>query len=119
MQMKAKSIRGLMWIFAVVLFAAVACSAVFRRSFAQNMASDKPLAPTAAAKSNSGSTEALRLNTLGVAHMNQQKGAEAQKYFERALAADPNFAPAKMNLGISLLSQQKLESAVSNLEDAS
>ncbi|HEY2456827.1 MAG TPA: FG-GAP-like repeat-containing protein, partial [Candidatus Acidoferrum sp.] len=47
------------------------------------------------------------------------KGAEAQKYFERALAADPNFAPAKMNLGISLLSQQKLESAVSNLEDAS
>ena len=31
------------------------------------------------------SPEALRLNTLGVAYMNQQKSAEAQKYFEQAL----------------------------------
>jgi tetratricopeptide (TPR) repeat protein len=64
------------------------------------------------------SGEALRLNTLGVAYMNQQKGAEAQKYFERALAADPNFAPAKMNLGISLLAQQKLDQARAALEEA-
>ena len=64
------------------------------------------------------SSEALRLNTLGVAYMNQQKGAEAQKYFEQALAADPNFAPARMNLGVSLLSQQKLDQARAALEEA-
>jgi tetratricopeptide (TPR) repeat protein len=55
------------------------------------------------------SAEVLRQNTLGVAYMNQQKPADAQKYFERALAADPDFAEAKLNLGISLLGQQKLE----------
>jgi tetratricopeptide (TPR) repeat protein len=63
--------------------------------------------------------EALRLNTLGVAYMNQQKSAEAQKYFEQALAADPEFAAAKMNLGISLLAQQKIDQAKAALEEAS
>jgi Tfp pilus assembly protein PilF len=62
--------------------------------------------------------EAFRNNTLGVAYMNQQKFAEAQKYFEKALAADPNFAIARVNLGISLLSQQKLEPARAALEEA-
>src|ERR1700739_223867 len=62
------------------------------------------------------SPEALRLNTLGVAYMNQGKSADAQKYFEQALAADPDFAQAKMNLGISLLAQQKLEQARAALE---
>jgi Tfp pilus assembly protein PilF len=62
--------------------------------------------------------EALRNNTLGVAYMNQQKFAEAQKYFEKALAADPNFTVARLNLGISLLSQQKLEEARAALEGA-
>ena len=61
--------------------------------------------------------EALRLNTLGVAYMNQQKSGEAQKYFEEAMAADPEFAQAKMNLGISLLAQQKIEQARTALED--
>ncbi|HXP23301.1 MAG TPA: FG-GAP-like repeat-containing protein, partial [Candidatus Sulfotelmatobacter sp.] len=64
------------------------------------------------------SPEALRLNTLGVAYMNQGKSADAQKYFEQALAADPDFAQAKMNLGISLLAQQKLEQAREALEQA-
>jgi tetratricopeptide (TPR) repeat protein len=68
---------------------------------------------------NNTSSEALRLNTLGVAYLNQQKGAEAQKFFEQALAADPNFAAAKLNLGISMLSQQKLEPARAALEAAS
>src|SRR6266481_4776628 len=67
-------------------------------------------------KSNTG--EAFRYNTLGVAYMNQQKFAEAQKYFEKALAADPKFAIARLNLGISLLSQQKLEAARAALEEA-
>lgn len=63
--------------------------------------------------------DALRLNTLGVAYVNQQKAAEAQKYFEQALAADPDFAAARMNLGVALLAQQKLEQARAALEDAS
>jgi Flp pilus assembly protein TadD len=65
------------------------------------------------------SAEALRLNTLGVAYMNQGKSAESQEQFEKALAADPNFAQAQMNLGISLLAQQKLEPARAALEEAS
>ncbi len=74
--------------------------------------------PTAPAPTARISAEALRLNTLGVAYMNQGKNIEAQKQFEKALAADPNFAQAKMNLGISLLAQQKLEPARAALEDA-
>ncbi|MCU1243743.1 MAG: repeat protein [Candidatus Acidoferrum typicum] len=62
--------------------------------------------------------EAFRNNTLGVAYMNQQKFAEAQKYFEKALAADPKFAIARLNLGVSLLSQQKIEAARAALEEA-
>ncbi|HKN75094.1 MAG TPA: FG-GAP-like repeat-containing protein [Candidatus Acidoferrum sp.] len=55
--------------------------------------------------------EAYRLNTLGVAYMNQQRPADAQKYFEQSLAADPQFEVARVNLGVSLLAQQKLEPA--------
>jgi len=56
-------------------------------------------------------SEAYRLNTLGVAYMNQQRPADAQKYFEQSLATDPTFEVARLNLGISLLAQQKLEPA--------
>jgi len=62
--------------------------------------------------------DALRLNTLGAAHLNQGKAAEGQKYFEQALAADPEFATAEMNLGIALLAQQKIEPARAALEEA-
>jgi len=79
--------------------------------------------PSVAAQNASAGTrissEALRLNTLGVAFMNQGKSAEAQKQFEQALAAAPEFAQARMNLGISLLAQQKLEAARTALEEAS
>jgi Tfp pilus assembly protein PilF len=66
----------------------------------------------------SESTDALRFNTLGVAYMNQQKFADAQKYFEKSLAADPKFSIARVNLGVSLLSQQKLDPARAALEQA-
>jgi tetratricopeptide (TPR) repeat protein len=55
--------------------------------------------------------EAYRFNTLGVAYMNQQRPGDAEKYFTQALGADPNFEVARLNLGISLLAQQKLEPA--------
>src|SRR5438094_4115901 len=55
--------------------------------------------------------DAYRFNTLGVAYMNQQRPADAQKYFEQAIAADAKFYVARLNLGVSLLGQQKLEDA--------
>src|SRR5437899_12506370 len=62
--------------------------------------------------------DAYRFNTLGVAYMNQQRPADAQKYFEQALESDPKFAVARLNMGICLLAQQKLESARAALEKA-
>ena len=76
---------------------------------------------TAAAKKperKRSASEAYRFNTLGVAHMNQQRPADAQKYFEQALGADPNFAVARLNLGVALLGQQKLEAARAALTEA-
>ena len=63
-------------------------------------------------------SDAYRFNTLGVAYMNQQRPADAQKYFAQALGADPTFAVARVNLGISLMGQQKLETAREVLEEA-
>src|SRR5256884_5692160 len=68
--------------------------------------------------SGGGAEDAYRFNTLGVAYMNQQRPADAQKYFDQALEADPKFAVARLNLGVSLLAQQRLEPARSALEAA-
>ena len=70
-----------------------------------------PVGATPKAEAHHNPAEAYRLNTLGVATMNQQRPADAQKFFEQALAADPGFEVARVNLGISLLAQQKLEAA--------
>src|SRR5258708_33789754 len=101
----------------------IVCAAIFfsiaipsLRSHA-NSARQKPQAASKA-ETKGNEAEAFRNNTLGVAYMNQQKFAEAQKYFEKALAADPNFAVARRNLGIALLTQQKLEAARAALEQA-
>src|SRR5258708_7026778 len=83
---------------------------------AQEKSSAKSSTP---AQSNDATpTDALRFNTLGVAYMNQQKFADAQKKFEQALTADPKFAIARLNLGVALLSQQQLEPARVALEEA-
>ena len=71
------------------------------------------IAKKPAGKANAA--EAYRFNTLGVAHMNQQRPADAQKYFEQALEADPKFAVARLNLGVALLGQQKLDAARAEL----
>jgi tetratricopeptide (TPR) repeat protein len=74
--------------------------------------------PEGASQKKAPAGDALRLNTLGVAYLNQQKSAEAQRFFEQSLAADPEFAVAKMNLGIALLAQQRMEQARAALEEA-
>src|SRR5438445_7339941 len=67
---------------------------------------------------SSGIADAYRFNALGVAYMNQQRPADAQKHFEQALESDAKFAVARLNLGVSLLAQQKLEAARVALEEA-
>src|ERR1700744_102724 len=100
----------------------LACAVLFLAAVALLPRSKSTLAAASAptnAAAPSDSTDALRFNTLGVAYMNQQKFADAQKYFEKSLAADPKFSIARVNLGVSLLSQQKLDPARAALEQAS
>src|SRR6266567_6583116 len=76
-----------------------------------------PIVSNAAAP-DPDSSEAARLNSIGVAYMNQQRFADAQKQFESALKSQPDYLLAKLNLGISLLSQQKSEDARKALQEA-
>jgi Tfp pilus assembly protein PilF len=95
----------------------ICCAAAFMRSTAP-FAQQKATPAKKSGSSNSGIADAYRLNTLGVAYMNQQRPADAQKYFDQALEADPKFAVARLNFGVSLLAQQKLEPARAALEAA-
>ena len=116
--------RQTLCLFAIsILFIAIGASGLRSRTTdaAANPTPEPRATSTSApadATSRSDSTDALRFNTLGVAYMNQQKFADAQKYFEKSLAADPKFAIARVNLGVSLLSQQKLDPARAALEQA-
>lgn len=56
-------------------------------------------------------SDAIRLNTLGAAYMNQQQFARALKLFRRAAAIDPALQAAKTNEGIALLNLQQFEPA--------
>src|SRR5258708_22739393 len=106
--------RRAVWvIFACALL--ICCGAILLPSNAPS-AQEKSAAEKKPGSSGGGIAEAYRFNTLGVAYMNQQRPADAQKYFEQALEADPKFAVARLNLGISLLAQQKLELARAALE---
>ena len=70
------------------------------------------------AKQADKSTEAARLNNLGVAYMNQQLFEKALKAFEQAAALDPNFQIAPMNQGIALLNLGRVDAARQFLEQA-
>ncbi len=60
--------------------------------------------------------EAIRLNNLGVAYMNQQRPQQALAMFRQAFKVDPGFTTARLNEGIALLNDQKLEPARQALE---
>src|SRR5258708_36616706 len=64
---------------------------------------------TGARQKKAPAGDALRLNTLGVAHRNQQKSGQAQKYFEQSWTADPDFPVAKRIRVMALLGKKKLE----------
>ncbi len=55
--------------------------------------------------------EAIRLNNLGVAYMNQRRSEAALKNFEQAYALDPKLLAARLNEGIALLDLQRPEPA--------
>jgi len=107
--------RAVCVIFACALL--ICCSAILLPSSAPS-AQEKSAAEQKSGSLGAGVADAYRFNTLGVAYMNQQRPADAQKYFEQALEADPKFAVARLNLGVSLLAQQKLELARAALETA-
>jgi tetratricopeptide (TPR) repeat protein len=71
-----------------------------------------PQAPTAV----TAAAEAIRLNNLGVASMNQQKFEAALKYFEDAAAADASLRTARTNQAIADLALQRFDPARSLLE---
>src|ERR1700730_11900444 len=87
------------------------CAILFPSRSAQKTSNPPTAAQSSLPALSNDSTKPLRLNTLGVAYLNQQRSADAQKLFEQALQADPKFAVARLNLGIALLNQQKAEPA--------
>ena len=68
--------------------------------------------PKSAARS-----EAVRLNNIGSAYMNQQEFAKALTYFEKAAHADSALPEAKLNTAIALLNLQKNDEAAPLLKE--
>jgi tetratricopeptide (TPR) repeat protein len=62
--------------------------------------------------------EAVRMNNLGVAYMNQQLFEKGLSFFQQAAAADPKLAIARLNVGIAYLNLQKIDEARAALRDA-
>ena len=64
----------------------------------------------------SAGAEAIRLNNLGVASMNQQKPEVALERFEAAAKADPSLTAATLNQAIAMIGLQRYEPAQATLE---
>ena len=64
------------------------------------------------------SAEAIRLNNLGAAYLNQRRSEAALKNFQQARALDPGLFAARLNEGIALLDLQRLEAAEPVLKEA-
>jgi tetratricopeptide (TPR) repeat protein len=56
-------------------------------------------------------TDAIQLNNLGVAYMNQQNFNRAEELFAAAIQKDPTLLIAQLNQGIALLNSQQLSQA--------
>jgi len=59
----------------------------------------------------SSRAEAIQLNNLGVAYMNQQNFNQAEKLFSGAVEKDPTLLIAQLNEGIAQLNSQQLSQA--------
>jgi tetratricopeptide (TPR) repeat protein len=76
-------------------------------------------APHRASEADSAAktAEAVRLNNIGVAYMNQQLFEKALKQFEAAAAQDPKLLIAKLNRAVAMLNLQKVDEAKTILEE--
>ncbi len=63
-------------------------------------------------------TELLRLNSRGVAYMEQLDYKAAAQEFSRLLELDANFVPGHVNLGVALFNQQLHEEAARSFQQA-
>ena len=61
---------------------------------------------------NPDRVQAVRLNTLGVANMTQQRGEAALELFRQSFATDPTFQTARLNEAIALLNLQRQDEAL-------
>jgi tetratricopeptide (TPR) repeat protein len=71
-----------------------------------------------AAPQSGSPLEAVRLNSLGAAYMNQQLFEKGLKAFQDAAALDPKWQMARLNQGIALLNLTRIDPAKTLLEAA-
>src|SRR5262245_45555313 len=74
------------------------------------------LVPGQAPTTVTAAADAVRLNNLGVASMNQQKFEVALKYFQDASARDQSLTTATVNQAVAMLALQRYEPAQQILE---
>src|SRR5919206_4719660 len=87
-------------------------AAAFHGSSQHNNAVLPQKAPAAwPAQPSSRGAEAIRLNNLGTAYMNQQQFERGLKYFQQGAAADPELLAAQVNTGIALVNLQRTDEA--------
>lgn len=98
----------------LILF--VVTSAAIALAVSQAPEKTAPSRPAGAGRA--AAREAVRLNNLGVAYMNQQRFDHALKSFERAYALNRRLTLARLNQGIALLNKQNLEAAQAALAEA-
>ncbi len=97
---------------AVVLFFAV--RAVHGGSPLQTAGTSKAAAP----QPETPNQQAIRLNTIGAAYMNQQAFEKALQFFKQAYAADPRMFAARLNQGIAYLQLQQTDQALPIFQEA-
>jgi len=82
------------------------------------VAAAQTASPKSAAAISDARFEAIRLNNVGSAYMNQQEFAKALTYFEKASHTDPTLSDARLNTAIALLNLQKNDEAMTLLKEA-
>ena len=101
----------------VALSAALNSSTIFNGNFSPIQSRGPSSGPAGTQHPAGTKAEAVRLNNLGVAYMNQQDFPKAIKLFEQAFTQDPEQYVARLNRGVALLNQQHLDEARTELED--
>ena len=94
------------WFAGAIAWLAVSCIAAPRFQPLVQRQNPRKITPA-----RDAGREAVRLNNLGAAYMNQQAFERALENFQQAYELDPKLLPARLNQGIALLNMQKMEEA--------